>query len=128
MDENLISAYMAGFFDGEGYIGIGKRIHNDRWHEYFVRISIGQKDGHIMDWVKEHFGGHLYKVKAGGSYNWIATNNAAHQILKRIEPFLIYKRPQAVLAIRFREEREDKKRMSPEELKRREELYLQMKV
>ena len=119
---------MAGFFDGEGYIGILKRKKKEKWNiEYFIQLSIGQMDGEIMDWVVNNFGGHLHLVKRDGSYYWIASNKEAYNILKRIVPYLIYKKPQAELAIKFYEERVLRKPIPKEELERREKIYLELK-
>lgn len=122
-------AYMAGFFDGEGYIGLLKRIRKGKYVEYFLQMSIGQKDGAVMDWVVEHYGGHLHVVKRDNSYYWIASNRAAYLILKRITPFLKYKKPQAELAISFFEGFERVKRSVPkEEIERREKILNELKA
>lgn len=127
MDTDAI--YMAGFFDGEGYIGLQKRIRKGKYTEYFLVASVGQKDGAIMDWVKETFGGHLHLVKRDGSYYWVIQNKAAYLFLKRIAPFLKYKKPQALLALDFFEGFERTKRaLPPEELNRRENILNELKV
>lgn len=122
-----INSYMAGFFDGEGYIGILKRQRKTYNPEYFIQISIGQKDGHIMDWVMENFGGHLHNVKRDGSYYWIVSNKDAYKFLKKIKPYLIYKKPQAELALEFYENRDLRKPIPKQELERREDIYNKMK-
>ena len=118
---------MAGFFDGEGYVGILKRKRKNWNFEYFIQISIGQMDGAVMDWVVENFGGHLHLVKRDGSYYWIASNKEAYRILKLITPFLIYKKLQAELAIKFYENRDLKRPIPKEELERRETIYTELK-
>lgn len=121
-------SYMAGFFDGEGYVGLLKRIRKGKYTEYFLQMSIGQKDGAIMDWVVENYGGHLHKVKRDGSHYWIASNKAAYLILKRITPHLKYKKPQAELAISFFEGFERQRRALPkEEIERRERILNELK-
>lgn len=118
---------MAGFFDGEGYIGILKRKRKDWNIEYFIQISIGQIDGATMDWIVDTFGGHLHRVKRDNSFYWIASNKEAYTILKRIAPLLRYKKPQADLAIEFYEERDLSRPIPQKELERRESIYLKMK-
>lgn len=93
--------YMAGFFDGEGCIRINKRIKKEKYTEHSVFITIGQKDGAIIDWVVENFGGGSYLIKRDGSYVWTATNKIAFNVLKRITPYLKYKKPQAEIALEF---------------------------
>lgn len=127
MNEKLTSAYMAGFFDGEGYVGVLKR-QRGKYLEYFVQLSIGQNDGGVMDWVKANFGGNLYVVKRDGSYYWTSSNRNAYIFLKRIVPYLRYKKPQAEMAIRFFEERPKERAISPEEYTRRESIYLELKA
>lgn len=127
MTEEIALAYMAGFFDGEGYIGLLKR-NRGKYIEYFVQMAIGQKDGATMDWIKENFGGHIHHVKRDGSYFWIASNRAAFRILKRILPYLKYKKPQAEMALQFFDERPMARIVSPEEYERREQIYLKLKA
>lgn len=118
---------MAGFFDGEGYIGILKRQKKKEWNpEYFIQISIGQKDGAMMDWVKESFGGHLHLVKRDKSYYWVISNKAAYLFLKKIVPYLKYKRPQALKAIEFYEKKKLQRPVSIKELEWRELIYKEM--
>lgn len=128
MESNTLS-YMAGFFDGEGYIGILKRKRKAPWNtEYFIQMSIGQKDGGTMDWVMDNFGGHLHLVRRDSSYYWIASNKQAYQILKLITPYLKYKKPQAELAIKFYEERDLSRPIPKEELERREKIFTELKA
>ena len=119
---------MAGFFDGEGYVGILKRQRKTWNTEYFIQLSIGQMDGAIMDWVVDNFGGHLHRVKRDNSFYWIASNKEAYTILKKIVPYLKYKKPQAELAIEFYEDRNLKRPIPKKELERRESIYLKLKT
>lgn len=128
MNNKLDLIYMAGFFDGEGYVGILKRTRKTWNTEYFIQISIGQKDGATMDWIVNNFGGHLHRVKRDGTFYWIISNKDGYKFLKQIIPYLKYKKPQADLAIEFYENRELKRPIPKEELERRENIYLQMKA
>ena len=129
MTKNEKSIYMAGFFDGEGYIGLLKRIRREKYLEYFVQISIGQKDGAIMDWIKDNFGGNCYKVKGDGSFFWTISNRAAHRFLKEITPYLKYKKPQAELALKYFDEQLPRKQeLSKEEFERRANIYNEFKT
>jgi hypothetical protein len=120
-------SYIAGFFDGEGYIGILKRKRKEWNTEYFLQISIGQKDGAIMNWIKESFGGNIYLVKRDNSYSWIVSNKVAHNFLKNIIPFLKYKKPQAELGLQFYKNRDLRRPIPQTELERREMIYQEMK-
>lgn len=116
---------MAGFFDGEGCIRINKRTRGT-YTEYAVFVTIGQKDGSIIDWIVENYDGGSYQVKRDKSYMWTATNKIAYNFLKKIYPYLKYKKPQAKLAIEFFEGRGDGKKTSPQEKQRRENLILKI--
>lgn len=126
MNKNIL-LYMAGFFDGEGYVGILKR-NRKKWNtEYFIQASIGQKDGGTMDWIIDNFGGHLHRVKRDNSYCWIVSNKEAYRILKMIAPYLKYKKPQALLAIEYYENRDLRRPIPAKELERRERIYQELK-
>lgn len=127
MNNEIDLAYMAGFFDGEGYIGILKRKRKDWNIEYFLQLSLGQKDGATMDWITENFGGKTYTVKRDGTFYWTCSNKMALNLLEKITPYLKYKKPQAELAIEFYKNRNLKRPIPLEELERREEIYLKMK-
>jgi len=142
-------AYAAGFIDGEGCIRISKRNpRNNRSISYNLLMMIFQKDGQIMDWLIGNFGGLVYKrIKDeadqntyghGWVYEWRLSERQAYELLKKLVPFLKYKKPQAELAIRFYERRifENKNkrdnnkrfiRLTDEEINKREEIYQQMK-
>lgn len=130
-------AYAAGFFDGEGCISLLKRerTYKQKTITYFLRVSIGQKDGATLDWMKIAFGGNVFFVKRDGSFMWVLTDVAAYLFLKEITPYLKYKKPQADLAIKFQEKfvlprksQGARQKLSLEELAQREEYYLQMKA
>ncbi len=124
-------SYFAGFFDGEGSIGIMKsRVRGKNWSpEHRLQISIGQNDGGTMDWIVENFGGHLHRVKRDNSYYWLTSNRHAYELLKTISPYLKYKKPQADLAIQFYDEcyKVRKNPVPQETLEKRELFFLEMK-
>lgn len=124
-----ILSYMAGFFDGEGSINISVRKRKHFNLEHTLSIAIGQKDGETLDWVIDNFGGNVIQIKRDGSYLWYCSNRKAYDILKKIEPLLKYKRPQAKLALSFYDERENKrnKPIPKEELERREIIRQKLK-
>lgn len=99
-------AYMAGLFDGEGSIYIGK-ASSHRQQLYSVCLSITNTDKDVLQWAVEHFGGAVslkpaerahYKTR----YLWRAQaiRNTAI-VLEQILPFLKIKKQQALLALRF---------------------------
>jgi ribosomal protein L24E len=101
---------------------------------YFLQTAIGQNDGATLDWIQENFGGGVYRVKRDGSYFWTITNKNSYLFLKKIVPYLRYKKPQAEMAIKFYEEiiipRRHKKfgeKVTSEQNKKREWYYWEMR-
>lgn len=136
-------SYAAGFFDGEGCIRITKRNpRNGRSTNYSLLVTVAQKDGQSMDWLYGNFGGMVYmknkkKDESDWVYEWRLTDRKAYEFLKKILPFIIVKKAQARLAIRFQERRNfartrhypDNGRFAPltkNELDTREKLYRRM--
>ena len=115
MNNDLTIAYTAGFFDGEGSISIIARNRGTWSTEHRLWVSIGQKDGATLDWLKDNFGGNIYLVKRDGSFYWAVSNKNAYNFLKRIVHFLQYKKPQAEVALKLYEEAPLVKRPIPKE-------------
>lgn len=125
MNKNNLS-YIAGFFDGEGSINIltRKRPKNI---EFTLTVAIGQKDGATLDWIKDNFGGNVYLIKRDGSFYWSISHRNAIIFLKKILPFLQYKKPQALVAIEYYEKMAKRSRItSKKEIARRENARLQL--
>jgi len=128
-------AYLAGFFDGEGYVGILKRNRNPKWNpEYWLQVSIGQKDAEILEYLMKEFGGHFHTVKRDGSFMWLASHGTAYNLLKYIEPYVRYKKPQVQLALEFQEQmieanrsRQKNKLIPSEEIEKREWYHQELK-
>lgn len=123
-------AYMAGFFDGEGCIRISSQENPPFSTRHQLQVTVGQKDGAIMDWIIGNFGGNVHQVSRDGSYSWTVSQQKALSFLKEITPFLKYKRPQAELGIRFMQRIRDRgvrgKRLSEHEIELRASLMRQM--
>ena len=142
-DKEIKLSYASGIFDGEGCVRITKQQRNNgRSLQYALLVSITQKDGKLMDWLYGNFAGVVYlKNKSGENwiYEWRADNFKAYEFLKKIFPFLIVKKEQVALAIRFQERlkyeryktKDDRKRfasLTQNELDERENLYQQMSM
>lgn len=103
--EDLI--YFAGFFDGEGtigiYLGASRASYKSPRHQLSIGITNTNLD--VMLWIGRRFRGTLSerKVAAGckRAWAWNARSRYAAAILAAVEPFLIVKREEAVLAIQF---------------------------
>lgn len=91
-------AYLAGFVDGEGSIGITGRPR--------VVLAIYNSNSDVLEWIKANFGGLIYwtdsrnpKWKPSGRI--VFQDQAAISLLKELLPFLIVKRQQAELVCQF---------------------------
>jgi hypothetical protein len=111
--ENKDLAYIAGFFDGEGGICIGK--HGPKGKKYLqLHVSFTNTNRLVLIWMKEVLGikGRLRDKVHGQNlklnitmrcYELIYTGHHAGDVLKKILPFLMVKKGEAEIAIRFQD-------------------------
>lgn len=103
-------AWLAGFFDGDGSVGIYRRKARDTHpEEWFVRVSIGQKERRVLDLIKQELGGYLHhrgSTNKHGRYGevWelIWTHKKAEPILELIAPYVLVKADEVRIAQEFR--------------------------
>jgi hypothetical protein len=111
-------AFAAGLIEGEGCITLKRKKAKqntkhvtDMWVPF---VEFEQTDGRLIDWLYGNFGGIVYKRKDReisingspkkvylGSYAWQLDHKKCSEFLKKILPFLVYKKPQAELLIRY---------------------------
>jgi len=100
-------AYFAGYLDGDGCFYIGKYSSKKRMRQrYVVSIVISSVNKHTLDRFKEVFGGSVRLVKAAHDnnkslYQFITRKNDSVLICKNIMPFLVEKRDECALALKF---------------------------
>ena len=103
-------AYMAGLFDGEGYIGIAKRKARKQDYEinpsYWIRVTVNISDKWICELFRFSFGGRveMSHARIGGNFimwRWVMDGESAVDAIKALLPYLHLKRSQAELAIKF---------------------------
>lgn len=109
---NVVLAYTAGLIDGEAYIGIdhqnaakfsGKR----RSDFYRMNVSVNVTDKSMTDFLMRHFGGY-YRTRKRLTVNgrlvhsWYIDGDRAIAFLKAILPYMVAKKDQARLGIKFR--------------------------
>jgi hypothetical protein len=98
-------AYVAGFFDGEGSVYIIKTSKRQKiYHNICVRLT--NTDKHIMILIKKWIGfGTIFMRKKllhrKRAYDFILKGRQGESFLKSILPFLIVKKKQALLALKF---------------------------
>lgn len=97
-------AYVAGFFDGDGSVGVYWAKHRRGRHGgyYTLRANIGQRHYlPLFDLLLEQFGGFLSYRKKGSMWQWTVGSAQALRFLEAILPYSRNKRPQVELAVKF---------------------------
>ena len=109
--------YVAGFVDGEGSIGLNG-ITRDRNNRRYTRIQayiqVSQRDIRPLEALKHDYGGNIsirkptkQNKQTGLQYVWyIASHERIIRFLSDIVPFMIVKKAQAELLLKFCESRE----------------------
>ncbi len=102
-------AYLAGFIDGEGTIGMKREQRSHSKHgsgSYVPYVSAANTDPQVIEWLHMVFGGGLRKraTTVGGNakpfiWVWAVGARASVAVCKELMPFLRMKRPQAQLLI-----------------------------
>lgn len=101
-------AYLAGIIDGEGTVHIGRTGARPRC-DYNVRIYVVSTDKILIDWLIGNFGGLSYtRLPKPGStwktkYEWVIDRKLLDELGVQLLPYLIIKKPQMELALRFRD-------------------------
>ncbi len=103
----LSNEYVAGLFDGEGFIRIATYKKPDSIHvRYQVIVGIANTYRPVLDLVQKQFSGNLYcnrhDLRSSGHrpvHNWTAASQLAGAFLKELLPFLYIKKEQAELAL-----------------------------
>lgn len=105
--EEKILAYCAGLFDGEGCVEIYSATppKASKSPSFYLRVTIVQKEGLVMNWLEDNFGGYVAVDSHGGYYihRWDIRSKQALEFLKLIYPFLIVKKEQVKVALEFEE-------------------------
>ena len=100
--------YVAGLFDGEGCIQICKvcrKEHTQFMHTHLVTTITSSYLPVILQ-LEKQFGGHKIRVKKSDKnktyWHWIAECKQGENFLSIILPFLVIKKKQAILALKYR--------------------------
>ena len=90
------SAYAAGFFDGDGTVGVR---YNNR-SSMLVRVAVTQNKRAILDALQREFGGKVFERKEGGRYEWRLTRKTeTKNFLETIFPYARGKLSQVAMAL-----------------------------
>lgn len=109
---NLVNAYFAGFFDGEGSVGIYKHKQSgySRCSGYFYkpRITVSNTDWDILKKMQSVYGGGLFSYTRKDdstrktAHLWsLNTNKQIEAFVLKMLPYLEIKRDQAKLILEF---------------------------
>ena len=100
-------AYLAGFFDGEGNIGIYEQSHH---LSHMLTVSIANTERWIAEWYKLALGGSVIKrvrpkKEHKDVYVWRVYGDNAKVVLQALLPYLKLRKAHAEIALQFLEER-----------------------
>ena len=142
--------YIAGFLDGEGWIGLQKNpIRADKWAYtyYFVRVGVSNTNKEILEWLQAITGKGYIRVNKSNlklpnrkpCWMWDLSGTDAVELIKLVHPYLKVKKKVVESILEFRQmidsqkkermtsKRKYKQPVSEEFNKKREELYLNVR-
>lgn len=99
------AAYIAGIIDGEGYIGIQRGTKGT----YHLRVAVTSVSEELMNWLQEKTGfgtiafADLHHRGRQNTYSWRVFGGEALLLLKLVAAYLLIKKAQAAIAMRFQE-------------------------
>ena len=103
--EPIQAAWIAGFFDGEAYVGVIRCFQKKYGrHHYRVQLSVGQVSREPLDIIQKAFGfGRLYfrRNEHQDFWYWRVTGEKAYEALTILLPYLVVKRKHADLILQF---------------------------
>lgn len=107
----LSVAYIAGFFDGEGSIGVYHGVKNGRSVRFHLRTQVTQNcsgESTSLNELRGMYGGNcsvMDKTASRHAYNWQLNGHGAAHFLESILPYLRLKRDQAQFAVAWQRKR-----------------------
>lgn len=105
----LDTKYVAGFFDGDGSVGVyvdrhkGKGRSANDMDKYHLRVNVCNQNKPLLLKFMELWGGNVNRQSR--AYVWAIGANRALKFLKDILPYVVNKRDQVELAIGFQTNR-----------------------
>lgn len=95
--------YIAGLFDGEGYVGVVQ--HSTYKRTYTLRVSVTNTRPECLQPLLARFNGSILRMKGGWNgrhcYSWQANGPAAMEFLKAVAPHVIIKKQEIDIALTF---------------------------
>lgn len=110
MTDDLLLAYLAGFFDGEGCVHIGRTSVSPKGITYYrMTVSVAQVDPSPLHLFARRFGGNVTRGSRG-AWVWQRVGWQAARVLEALLPFLRQKGEQARLALIYQRMQQTQKR------------------
>ena len=106
----LNKPFVAGFLDGEAYIGLMQRKTKKTNRPYLVKPTLKvaqlEKCREVLDYLHHHYGGYISKTRkhhnSRDSIMWEVSNTKTiHRIMLDIIDHVIVKKPQVDLMLRY---------------------------
>lgn len=128
-------AWAAGFFDGEGYVTIGKRksvVNGKIYESLYLRVGINHVAPEPLTKMHELFGGAIeYTAKVAGNrkprYRWVVNTKKAQEVLVQLLPYMRNKNKVAVLGIEFQNcMASTKTKLTPEQVDVRDKYRVEL--
>lgn len=102
-------AYIAGFVDGDGSIGL-RKCHSERGYiDTLVRLRVTQASKEILDWIGLTTGAGTVRQWARCSnrhrsrFEWYCSGRKALAVIREIYPYLLVKKLQAEIVLKYEE-------------------------
>ena len=114
MTEGEKLAYLAGIIDGEACVRIGKKKIGKHGGNltpgYCLSVNVVSVDEILINWLADNFKG-ISGPRGGKSkerwrnvYLWVIAGYDAYKLLKKTEAFLVIKKEQVKVAVKFWDE------------------------
>ena len=97
-------AYVAGFFDADGSVGVyidNSRRPTNQNPRFNLRTNICNQNKQLLECFSSLWGGGVYRQPR--AWVWTMSSNLALLFLRDILPYLVHKRDQVELAIKWQE-------------------------
>lgn len=111
MQGELLLAWVAGFFDGEGSVIVeySKSSASKRGWRTSLHATLTQTSLPCLELVQKHFGGSIktsdtrreHASRWAVQYTWSVRNQSALEFLKKIRPYSVVKTEQIDLAVTY---------------------------
>ena len=97
----LTVEYVAGFFDGEGSIGVYENGRKTPFLRTQLTQNVGRASSLLLGALVERYGGNLSRQKTshGVKFNWQLNSRRACRFLVEMTPHLVLKKEQAEMAV-----------------------------